>query len=84
MSVALTAEQRSAIQRDFPPADRADIERLLTDECSTNLPFLAQNREPDIQRIRNAVLNLSAGNTNKFLYWLGIAKQDWRDVLQGN
>ena len=84
MPVALTAEHLAQIRSAFPPADQADVERLLIDECGTNLPFLAENRESDIQRIRTAVLKLSAGNAEKFLYWLEVAKQDWRDVLVGN
>jgi hypothetical protein len=84
VALALDADQLETIHRDFPARDQADIVRLLTEECGTNLPLLASGREKEIQRIRRAVLKLSAGSVDQFLYWLDVAKRDWRDVLIGN
>ena len=72
------------IKRDFPVEHQQQVRDWLIAECGRNLPFCERAGEDQLTRIRLAVLRLSNGNVEKFLYWLEVAKKDWRDVLIGN
>jgi hypothetical protein len=41
----------------------------------------AESHEPEADRVRLAILQLSEGKKEQLLYWVGIAKVDYRDVL---
>jgi hypothetical protein len=81
--IPLTETMLETIRRDYSTEAQKDVAQLLLDECGDNLPLLESGREREIERVRNAILKLSSGDVDKFLYWLDIAKRDWRDVLIG-
>ena len=64
----------AAVRASFPRADPNSILALL-DEYGVE-PY---HRERD--RVHLAIINLSEGDESKLRYFLGVAKQDYRDVL---
>ncbi|MBL8857792.1 MAG: hypothetical protein JNL28_04710 [Planctomycetes bacterium] len=58
-----------------------DAERLLVEDCSDRLPFLAHAGPVDLERVRFAVLKLSAGRIDRLRDAIALANTDWRDVL---
>jgi len=80
-SVPVTDRTLRLIERLFP-ADRHDTVRdLLERECGTNLPFCETQDATGRERVRFAVLMLSAGDLDKLRSLIDHAKIDWRDVL---
>ena len=71
-------------QRDFPVEHQPQVRDWLIAECGRTLPFCENADDAQLTHIRLAVLRLSNGDVEKFLYWLEVAKKDWRDVLIGN
>lgn len=70
------------INKLFSEADRQEAIKLLEYECADNLPLLSQKTILDgNERIRFAVIKLADGDLDKLHYEVGVAKQDWRDVL---
>ena len=64
----------SIIKRDFPTEDtEAVIARLDA--------YGKEPHERERERVHLAVLRLSEGDSAKLLYWIDIAKQDYRDAL---
>lgn len=67
------------IRAVFRERDHANVERALRDRCGDNLPFVTVD---DLaERIRFAVLKLSAGDLARMEGALALAASDWRDVL---
>jgi hypothetical protein len=64
------------------PADRQDaVARSLRERCGDNLPLVDATYAPLAERIRFAVLKLSAGDDAALDRHLRMAAVDWRDVL---
>lgn len=77
----LTERTVRLVERLFDAADAARAQRLLLEECGTNLPFCDGQDAVGLERVRFAVLMLSAGDLDKLREVVEHAKQDWRDVL---
>jgi hypothetical protein len=82
MPVLLTDPTLRRLRALFASAG-ADAERLLVEECGSNLPFFDQTQagNPDLERIRTAALKLSQGTIDGLREAVGLAKRDWRDLL---
>jgi hypothetical protein len=75
----LSAETLRRVELLFAPEWRAEATRLLTEQCGYAIPLYHDDQQ--LERIRMAVLKLSAGDMAKLIEAIGIAKIDWRDVL---
>jgi hypothetical protein len=80
-SAPLTPETQLRVELLFPPAMRAEVVRLLIDECGRNLPLTEKWSEDGFERIRFGVLRLSGGTIEGLGKAIELAKRDWRDVL---
>ena len=69
------------MERLFAADDAACAQRLLMEECGTNLPFCETQDAAGLERIRFAVLMLSEGDLDKLRTAIDRASADWRDVL---
>ena len=65
----------------FPLADQDLACELLIQECGDNLPLSTSASSAGIERIRFAVLKLSAGDLNQLQRAIDLAQTDWRNVL---
>jgi len=81
MAAPISSETQRRIEALFPPSCRAEVVELLQNECGNNLPFLEKLNEIELERFRFAALKLSAGNIEKLLEAIKLAKEDWRDLL---
>jgi hypothetical protein len=81
MPIDLSPETRRRLHLLFRPSDQAEAEELLVQECGNNLPFLENSDEYGLERFRFAALKLSDGDLNKLYEEVGLAQQDWRDLL---
>jgi hypothetical protein len=79
-TLPLSPETRRRLELLFAPADRAEAETLLVDECGNNL-FLENMDMFQLERFRFAALKLSAGNLPNLWQAVDLAQQDWRDLL---
>ena len=77
----LTDRTVRLVERLFAAEDAPRAQRLLIEECGTNLPFCEAQDAVALERVRFAVLMLSAGDLDKLREVVEHAKQDWRDVL---
>lgn len=77
----LTQPTEERIAWLFVPADQNMVRTILRDECGNNLPLYPTSSEQEVERIRFAVLKLSAGSVDKLQEAVRLAKTDWRDVL---
>lgn len=84
-TVRLTSKLSNATEHrlaaTFESGDRALLSTLLIEDCGNNLPFLENNDSQGLERVRFAVLKLSAGDLNALQRAIDLAKQDWRDLL---
>jgi hypothetical protein len=69
------------VERLFDPGDAVRAQRMLVEECGTNLPFCDSQDAAGLERIRFAVLMLSEGDLGKLRTAIDRASADWRDVL---
>ena len=69
------------VERLFDADDAVRVQRLLAEDCGTNLPFCDTLDAAGLERIRFAVLMLSAGDVDKLRAAIDRASGDWRDVL---
>ena len=69
------------MERLFHADDAPRAQRLLVEECGTNLPFCDTQDAAGLERIRFAVLMLSEGDLDKLRAAIDRASADWRDVL---
>jgi hypothetical protein len=63
-----------AIERDFPPTDRADVRATLD-------KYTAGDGPVPPARVHLAILKLSGGDTSKVVKYVEDARLDYRDVL---
>jgi hypothetical protein len=80
-SQPLTDRTIRLVERLFDADDAAPAQRLLAEECGTNLPFCDTLDAAGLERIRFAVLMLSEGDLEKLRATIDRASADWRDVL---
>ena len=71
---------RKKVQQSFPAEKHSRVIELLETECADNLPF-TDGTPQSLERVRLAVVKVSAGNENKLCEQLEMAKRDWRDVI---
>lgn len=69
----------TAITFLFAPKDRETITKFLTEECSAER--LHTTSEDLVERVQLAVVKLSEGDAENFLYAARTAQIDWRDVF---
>ena len=73
MSVA-SERVRAAVRQAFPADDIDAVVGLLTE-------YGREPHEREGERIQLAIVELSNGDVNTLLYLIGVAKQDYRDIL---
>jgi hypothetical protein len=78
--IELTRATRERIEILFPHTQDAVVE-LLQCACADNLPLYRPATPEGLERIRFAVLKLSAGNADRLRRAIHEAQIDWRDVL---
>lgn len=79
--VELTPIVITKIRQLFSPAEQGQAIRLLETECARNLPFCENASPKNLERIRLAVLKLSAGDLAELRHNVELAKVDWRDPI---
>jgi hypothetical protein len=79
--VTLSPGTLARIEALFRPEERDSVRTLLANECANDLPFCAGLDESGLERLRFAVLKLSAGNLGRLRREINQAKLDWRDTL---
>jgi len=79
--VPLSAHTLQLVRRIFAPPDHAAVIAALETRCGSGLPLWISTTPEGLERIRFAVLKLSAGSTSEFERAIAIATTDWRDVL---
>jgi hypothetical protein len=81
MTADLSDGTKQRLEKLFSGEERQAVANLLIHECGCNLPFCDNASPEDLERIRFAVLKLSAGDTAKLLDSIVLAQTDWRDLL---
>jgi hypothetical protein len=79
----LTPAVAQKIEMLFLPADQEAARQMIVERCGADLP-LSGKMGPDpsgFDRVRFAVLKLSAGNLARLEREIEAAHQDWRDSL---
>ena len=79
--VELTPVVITKIRQLFSPAEQGEAIRLLERECARNLPLSEHAGPKDLERVRLAVLKLSAGDLAELRRNVELAKVDWRDPI---
>ena len=79
--VALSPDTLARVEILFGPEERDYARTILEQECANDLPFCAGLDAFGLERLRFAVLKLSAGDINQLRREIGQAKIDWRDTL---
>lgn len=80
--VELSLKTRAHVAAMHRTADVPIVERLLADDCAESVPLLGVERTPTtLERMRFAVLRIADGDLDRLRQALGVAHQDWRDVL---
>jgi len=77
----LTDFTKAHVKRLFAPEQRAEVERLLSEQCGENLPLMGGKSPNDFERIHCAALKLSDGNMARLYAAVKVAKNDWRALL---
>jgi hypothetical protein len=65
----------------FPTDEWDAAERMLEEECSDNLPALADATPATLDRIRFAALRLGGGQLGSLREAIQMGQTDWRDLL---
>ncbi len=65
----------------FSESLRSEVEELIVNMCSEDLPFCENKTPEDLERIRFSVLRLSSGQIDKLCDAIDLAQTDWRDLL---
>jgi len=73
----LESGTRELLDRLFTGEGRAEAERLLVEECGSEL-----GAGPELARVRWAVLRASGGDPGRLQLALDLAWADWRDLLR--
>ncbi len=79
--IPLSAETRSRLEALFPQAEHEIVAQLLAERCGDGLPLTGGADENFWNRVRFAVLKLSAGDLPKLRQAIDQANCDWRDTL---
>jgi hypothetical protein len=79
--VELTPLVIRKVRQSFPPEQQLEAIHLLEKECSRNLPFSEDDSAQDLERVRLAVVKVARGSLAELGRQIGVAKRDWRDVL---
>lgn len=79
--MALSPDTLTRVEALFGPEELAAARTLLESECADNLPFCERLDSVGLERLRFAVLRLSAGSLHRLRREIGPAKLDWRDTL---
>jgi hypothetical protein len=69
------------VSKMFPEQQHEEVERILASERGNNLPSHATSDPTRLERVRFAVLKLSAGNLVTLRETIEDAKMDWRDTF---
>jgi hypothetical protein len=77
----LSEGTKKRIDMLFAEVERAEVVKVIADECGNNLPFCEGDTPEDLERIRLAVLKLSEGDITKLRDAVHLAQVDWRDLL---
>ena len=77
----LSPDTRSRVEVLFAPDQVEAARAALENECANNLPFCEGLDMFALERVRFAVLKLSAGNLENLQREIEQAKRDWRDTL---
>jgi hypothetical protein len=77
----LTERTQRHVRTIFRPSDVEAVERILVSRCGANLPGFESASSDQIERIRAAVVRISAGRLNDLSEAVQLAELDWRDVL---
>lgn len=79
--VPLSPETQRRVDHLFPGRDREKAERLLVEQCGSNLPSCERSTSTGLERLRFAALKLSGGHFRKLEEAVHLAQIDWRDLL---
>ena len=80
--IPLSAGTRARAELLFSGAVLAEVVRVLEEEVAERLPLLGPVATPEsLERVRYAVLKLSAGELGKLEEAVMVAQVDWRDTL---
>jgi hypothetical protein len=79
--IKLSPETQRRLKLLFRQRNQAEAEELLVQECGNNLPGSEKSDEYDLERVRFAAMKVSNGNLNKLYEAVGLAQEDWRDLL---
>lgn len=79
--IALSEETLKRIAALFPGESASVVADFLLRECGDNLPLVQPDSVLLVERIRFAVIRLSAGDRGELSRHVAAAKTDWRDVL---
>jgi hypothetical protein len=79
--IELSRGTKRRIRALFPESEWRTVEELLLRECGDNLPLVRPTFQRLAERIRFAVLKLSAGNLDRLRSAVADAQVDWRDTL---
>ena len=79
--IPVSEETKKRVKALFPAEEREAVIDILFRECGDNLPLVDPSFAQLAERIRFAVIKLSAGEIAGLNKWVNIAKADWRDVL---
>jgi hypothetical protein len=77
----LSPDTLSRVEALFAPDQRDTARAALENDCANNLPFCEKMDLFALERIRFAVLKLSAGSLDGLRREIDQAKLDWRDTL---
>jgi hypothetical protein len=77
----LSSETRLRLDLVFPPEMRVEAERLLVEQCGTNVPGCAKWPAWGIDRIRFAALKTSDGTIEGLKSAIELGNRDFRDLL---
>jgi hypothetical protein len=81
VTTPLTDQTRRLIGVLFAADERERAQERLAEGCGDNLPLWLDKTPEGLERIRFAVLKLSAGELDRLDVYIREAQTDWRDVL---
>ena len=79
--IPLSTETRQRLEVLFSREEQAAAAKLLIERCGDDLPLTSRAQSDFWDRIRFAVLKLSAGDLKKLEREVEGANRDWRDTL---
>jgi hypothetical protein len=79
--IEISSDTKRRIRALFPKDDWNRVEQMLLTKCGDNLPLVDSTYVDLAERIRFAVLKLSAGSISELEQRIALAALDWRDTL---